>query len=111
MASSLIIVLFFIIFFVFVYYFLYKPTNKLQIITDKINSCNKKIKKQNDILPKTINSVIFSNGNPVNENINLYYDSLSENVTILYGINKKYTFNLRHDEDIATLLPILLLSK
>ncbi|APG58266.1 protein G3 [BeAn 58058 virus] len=111
MASSLIIVLFFIIFFVFVYYFLYKPTNKLHILIDKINLYNEKIKKQNDILPKTMNSIIFSNGNPVNENINLYYDSLLETVTLLYGNNKKYTFNLRHDEDIATLLPILLLSK
>ncbi|QHR82590.1 MV entry-fusion complex protein [Brazilian porcupinepox virus 1] len=111
MASSLLYLVFFVIFLVILYYFMYKPTNKLQLLVNKINNENNIIKERNEKVPKFIDTSIFlSSDKPTETKANLYYDSASGIFTLLSD-SKKYIFRLDTDEDVRSLLPILLLSK
>ncbi|QEJ80092.1 entry-fusion complex component [Sheeppox virus] len=101
----------FIFFLLLLYYFSYYPTNKLLMSVKQKNEENNVIKNINNTFPTSLNSIIFSKPESLSlTKIDTYYDSLSGTVTAISN-NKKYVFNLYFDEDIRTLLPILLLSK
>ncbi|AFU79148.1 m46L [Myxoma virus] len=111
MASPLIYLLFFIIFLVLTYYFNKHPTNKLKLSVDKLNRENKIIKQRDDAFPVVLNTTVFTRPEtPVPTKVHTYYDSATGVVTMLSN-NKKRIFRLDFDDDVRTLLPILLLSK
>ncbi|AAA60812.1 IMV membrane protein [Variola virus] len=107
--------LYFILFLLFVcisYYFTYYPTNKLQAAVMETDRENAIIIQRNDEIPtRTLDTAIFTDASTVaSAQIYLYYNSnIGKIIMSLNG--KKHTFNLYDDNDIRTLLPILLLSK
>ncbi|ABI99044.1 hypothetical protein DpV84gp061 [Deerpox virus W-1170-84] len=111
MASPLIYIFFFIIFLLVTYYFMYYPTNKLQLSVTRLNLENQLLKKRDDVFPSSLNTLIFLNNEKfIPSTVNTYYNSSSGTVTVVSD-NKKRVFRLDFDEDVRTLLPILLLSK
>ncbi|QED21265.1 Virus fusion complex [Borealpox virus] len=111
MASLLYLILF-LLFVCISYYFTYYPTNKLQAAVMETDRENDIIRQRNEEIPtRTLDAAIFTDASTVSSaKIHLYYNS---NIgKIMMSLNgKKYTFNLYNDNDIRTLLPILLLSK
>ncbi|AEN03647.1 essential protein [Yokapox virus] len=107
--------LYFILFLLFVcisYYFTYYPTNKLESSVREIDIENEIIKERNEEIPsRLLDAVIFTDSSTIDKSlIHLYYNSNMGNVIMSYK-GSKYTFNLYDNNDIRTLLPILLLSK
>ncbi|UYE97798.1 Entry/fusion complex component [Monkeypox virus] len=111
MASLFYFILFLL--FVFIsYYFTYYPTNKLQAAVMETDRENAIIRQRNEEIPtRTLDTAIFTDASTVSSaQIHLYYNSnIGKIIMSLNG--KKHTFNLYDDNDIRTLLPILLLSK
>ncbi|AAL69787.1 SPV049 hypothetical protein [Swinepox virus] len=111
MASSLLHLFFFIIFLIILYFINYYPTNKLQMSLKNLNTENIIIKQQNNNIPTFLDTIIFTKPeSAIPTRVNVYYDSALGIVTILEN-NKKRIFRLDFEEDVRTLLPILLLSK
>ncbi|AAA48066.1 unknown [Vaccinia virus WR] len=111
MASLLYLILF-LLFVCISYYFTYYPTNKLQAAVMETDRENAIIRQRNDEIPtRTLDTAIFTDASTVaSAQIHLYYNSnIGKIIMSLNG--KKHTFNLYDDNDIRTLLPILLLSK
>ncbi|DAD53194.1 TPA_asm: integral component of the virus entry fusion complex [Vaccinia virus] len=111
MASLLYLILF-LLFVCISYYFTYYPTNKLQAAVMETDRENAIIIQRNDEIPtRTLDTAIFTDASTVaSAQIHLYYNSnIGKIIMSLNG--KKHTFNLYDDNDIRTLLPILLLSK
>ncbi|SNB56506.1 CPXV089 protein [Cowpox virus] len=111
MASLLYLILF-LLFVCISYYFTYYPTNKLQAAVLETDRENAIIRQRNDEIPtRTLDTAIFTDASTVaSAQIHLYYNSnIGKIIMSLNG--KKHTFNLYDDNDIRTLLPILLLSK
>ncbi|AST09472.1 Entry/fusion complex component [NY_014 poxvirus] len=111
MASLLYLILF-LLFVCISYYFTYYPTNKLQAAVRETDRENDIIKQRNDEIPsRLLNATIFTDESTVDKvQIHLYYNSNIGKVIMSYN-GSKYTFNLYDNNDIRTLLPILLLSK
>ncbi|AUL80198.1 putative elongation factor G2R-like [Vaccinia virus] len=110
--ASLLYLLLFLLFVCMSYYFTYYPTNKLQAAVMETDRENAIIRQRNDEIPiRTLDTAIFTYASTVaSAQIHLYYNSnIGKNIMSLNG--KKHTFDLYDDNDIRTLLRILLLSK
>ncbi|ABD97648.1 IMV membrane protein [Taterapox virus] len=110
--TSLLYLILFLLFVCISYYFTYYPTNKLQAAVMETDRENAIIRQRNDEIPtRTLDTAIFTDASTVaSAQIHLYYNSnIGKIIMSLNG--KKHTFNLYDDNDIRTLLPILLLSK
>ncbi|AOP31557.1 entry/fusion complex component [Skunkpox virus] len=111
MASLLYLILF-LLFVCISYYFTYYPTNKLQAAVMETDRENDIFRKRNEEIPtRSLDAAIFTDASTVvSAQIHLYYNSNIGKIIMSYN-GRKYTFNLYDDNDIRTLLPILLLSK
>ncbi|QDJ95023.1 entry-fusion complex component [Hypsugopox virus] len=109
--TSLIYFIFFVIFIVLAYFLSYYPTNKLQLSIVELERENKQFKEIDNTFPASFNTILFSKGNEyTNSNINTYYNSQLKTITVNVN-SKKQIFYLDNEDDVHTLLPILLLSK